>query len=460
MVFMPLVERAGDDEIIRLFSEESHVAAWLEVERELALVQAELGVIPREAAAAIQTAAVPEHIDLIQLGEGTVLVGYPILPLLEQVGRISQDAARYIHWGATTQDIMDCGLALVASRALDRMQVLVHELGNALATTAERHRLTVMPCRTHAQPAVPITFGMKLAVVLSELTRHSERLRGVRNRIAVVELFGAAGTGAALGPTSRAVRQRLAERLGLAATDVPWHTARDAVAETGFVLAALASTCGKLAREVVELSRPEIGEVQEAGGRHRGASSTMPQKTNPIASEVVIGLSALAAQHVGGLLRSMQGTHERAAGEWQIEWDALPLLFVTASGAVAEARRLVEGLRVFPERMRANLDSDGATIMAEAAMMALAPVVGRSAAHDLVYDASARARAGGVTLQEALREVLREARDDDLTALLEAGDLPLSPHDYLGEADEIVASALGAWHHITSPGEAAGRARP
>jgi 3-carboxy-cis,cis-muconate cycloisomerase len=297
---------------------------------------------------------------------------------------------------------------------------------------------------------------MKLAVLLSELTRHTERLRTARERIGVVQLFGAAGTAAALGPTSRAVRHRLAERLSLGVVDVPWHTARDGVAETGSVLAALSGTCGKLAREVVELSRPEIGEVQEAAGAHRGASSTMPQKTNPITSERVIGLSLLAAQHAGGLLLAMQGTHERAAGEWQIEWDALPLVFVTSSGAVAEARRLVEDLRVFPERMRENLELEGGTIMAEAAMMALANVVGRSAAHDIVYDASAEARARGIPLQEALRNSL----DQDLIARLDPGDLPLDPDRYLGEADEIVASALAAWRHVTSsPGVAVGRPR-
>ena len=259
MVFLPLVDVFGDDDTARLFSEESLVGAWLEVERALAATQAELGIIPAQAAAEIALAATPERIELASLRERTLVVGYPILPLLEQIGRASPEAARYLHWGATTQDIMDTGLALIAGRVLDRIEALAQELGGELASTADAHRATVMPGRTHAQPAVPITFGAKLAVWLAELTRHVERLDAVRARAVVVQLFGAAGTAAALGPDSRAVRHGVAKRLGLGVVDVPWHTARDAVAELGFVLAAAAATCGKLAREVVELSRPEIG---------------------------------------------------------------------------------------------------------------------------------------------------------------------------------------------------------
>ncbi len=358
-MFLPLVDVFADAEVTQLFSEESLVGAWLEVERALAGAQADLGIIPRQAAAAIGAAATPDRIELARLRERTVVVGYPILPLLEQIAHSSPEAARYIHWGATTQDIMDTGLALILGRVLDRVEILAGALGDELAAKADAHRATVMPGRTHAQPAVPITFGGKLAVWLDELTRHVERLGAVRDRVVVVQLFGAAGTAAALGPESRAVRHGVAQRLGLGAVDVPWHAARDAVAEAGFVLAVTASTCGKLAREVVELSRPEIGEVREAGGHLRGASSTMPQKANPIGSEAIVGLSLLAAQHAGALLTSMQGTHERAAGEWQAEWDALPLTCAAAAGALAGARQVVAGLNVFPERMRANLDGEG-----------------------------------------------------------------------------------------------------
>jgi 3-carboxy-cis,cis-muconate cycloisomerase len=455
-VFLPLVDVFGDDEVTQLFSEESLVGAWLEVERALAQAQAELGIIPAQAAAAIEAAATPGRIDLGTLRERTLVVGYPILPLLEQIGHASPEAARHIHWGATTQDIMDTGLALLLGRALDRIEALARALGDEVAARAGAHRATVMPGRTHAQPAVPITFGGKLAVWLAELTRHLERLRAVRERAVVVQLFGAAGTAAALGPESRAVRHGVAERLGLGVVDVPWHTARDAVAETGFVLAVTAATCGKLAREVVELSRPEIGEVREAGGHLRGASSTMPQKANPIGSEAIVGLSILAAQHAGALLTAMQGTHERAAGEWQAEWDALPLTCAAAAGALAGARRVVAGLSVFPERMRANLGGEGGAIMAEAAMMAVAGAAGRAEAHALVSEASSTARSEGLSLRAALERTLAP---DILTAMPPLGDV-LDPDSYLGETDAIVTAALEGWARRSTPGpQRAGRAR-
>jgi 3-carboxy-cis,cis-muconate cycloisomerase len=455
-MFSPLVDVFGDQEVIRLFSEESLVGAWLEVERALADAQAELGVIPPEAARQIAAAAVPEHVDLAALREQTLVVGYPILPLLDQIVERSPAAGRYLHRGATTQDVMDTGLALVGDRALARIESVVRTLGDGLATLADEHRLTVMPGRTHAQPAVPIAFGGKVAVWLSELAVHVERLRSARARLAVVQLFGAAGTAAALGPRSRDVRHAVAGRLGLRAVDVPWHTARDGVAEAGFVLAALAGLCGRLAREVVELSRPEIGELREEGGHHRGASSTMPQKANPIGSEAVIGMSVLAAHHAGALLAALQGTHERSAGEWQVEWDAVPAVFATAGGAVAGTARIVEGLRVFPERMRANLELDGGSIMAEAAMMAVGEVLGRAEAHSTVYEASTIARSEGISLATALRKTLAH----DVLAALPPLDEVLAPDAYLGETDAIVSAACESWARVMSSPRAAETAQP
>ena len=455
-MFSPLVDVFGDQEVIRLFSEESLVAAWLEVERALAAAQAELDVIPAEAAREIAAAAQPEHVDLDALRERTLVVGYPILPLLEQIAKRSPAAGRHLHLGATTQDIMDTGLALVGDRALQHVETVVRTLGDRLAALADEHRRTVMPGRTHAQPAVPISFGGKVAVWLSELAAHVERLRSARARLAVVQLFGAAGTGAALGPRSLEVRHGVARRLGLGAVDVPWHTARDGVAETGFALAAVAGLCGRLAREVVELSRPEIGELREEGGHQRGASSTMPQKANPIGSEAVIGMSILAAHHAGALLAALQGTHERSAGEWQVEWDAVPAVFAAAAGSVAGTARVVQGLRVFPERMRANLDLDGGTIMAEAAMMEVGAMLGRAEAHAAVYEAAAFARSEGISLAEALQKTLAH----DVLAALAPLEEVLAPDAYLGETDAIVSAACRSWSRVMPSPRAAGTARP
>jgi 3-carboxy-cis,cis-muconate cycloisomerase len=447
-LFLPLVDVFGDDEVLELFSEHALVEAWLEVERALALAQSELGIIPNEAAAAIAVEATGDKVDLGRLREQTRVVGYPILPLLEQIKTASPpEVGRYLHWGATTQDVMDTGLALTLARALDRVETLERALGDAIASRAAEHRTTVMAGRTHGQHAVPITFGGKLAVWLAELERHLQRRRSARGRAAIVQLFGAAGTGAALGPEIRELRRRLAAHLSLEMVDVPWHTARDGLAEVGFVLAAVAATCGKIAREVIELSRPEIGELKEAGGRLRGASSTMPQKANPIGSETVVGLSVLAAQQVPALLAAMQAGQERSAGEWQVEWDAIPGIAAAAAGALAGAAGVIGGLQVFPERMRANLELEGGLIMGEAVMMAAAPIVGRGQAHDLVYEACATARREGLILAEAIRREL----GPELVAALPPLETLLDPVQYLGETDAIVMTALERWTRTTTP---------
>jgi 3-carboxy-cis,cis-muconate cycloisomerase len=298
-----------------------------------------------------------------------------------------------------------------------------------------------MAARTHAQPAVPTTFGAKAAVWLAELARHRDRLVAARDRACRISLFGAGGTAAALGPQSVEIRRRVAAELGLGDADVPWHTARDGQAEIGFVMAVVAATCGKIAREVINLSRPEIGELREAGGHHRGASSTMPQKANPIASEVVVGMSSLAAQQVPALVMAMTAGHERAAGEWQIEWDALPLVAALAAGSLANTAEILDGLAVFPDAMRANLLTDGGMIMAEAVMFRLAPRLGRSAAHDLVYDACTVARERRMDLREALRATLEPGQ----LVLVEPLDEAVDPARYLGEVDSIVNAALAIW---------------
>ena len=289
------------------------------------------------------------------------------------MGSDAPEVAAAIHWGATTQDIMDSGLALVLRGALARIEMLLIEVGDCRGDPCRwtsRHR--------HGRPDARPAGGSD--DIRSQGRRVDRRvrspLRPASRRTASgppsLSLFGAGGTSAALGPQAREVRRLVADRLGLGAVDVPWHTARDNLAEVGFVLAAISATCGKIAREVIDLSRPEIGELRERGGDHRGASSTMPQKANPIASEVVVGMSSLAAQQVPALLAAMRAGHERAAGEWQIEWDALPTVVALTAGSLANTRDILSGLSVYPDRMRTNLDIDGGTIMAERVMIRLA----------------------------------------------------------------------------------------
>lgn len=441
--YLPLVGTFGDPTTSELLSERATVASWLEVERALAAAQADLGLVSPEAAGAVQAYARPERVDGEAIRERTRWIGYPILPLLEQLRSGSPpDVASTIHWGATTQDVMDSGLVLVLRGAIARVDELLVEVGDLAAGHADRHRSTVMVGRTHAQPAVPTTFGAKVAVWLSELARHRDRLHAARDRALVLSLFGAGGTSAALGPRSRDIRRLVGARLGLATVDVPWHTARDNLAEVGFVLAGISATCGKIGREVIDLSRPEIGELREAGRDRRGASSTMPQKANPISSEVVVGMSSLAAQQVPALLAAMRSGHERAAGEWQIEWDALPATVALAAGCLLNTREILADLTIDAGRMRAGLELDGGTIMAEAVMIGLAPHVGRARAHDLVEAACVHARASGIGLRGAIGRTL----DDGLLQALGPLEVVFDPASYLGETDTVVDVALEAWH--------------
>jgi 3-carboxy-cis,cis-muconate cycloisomerase len=245
----------------------------------------------------------------------------------------------------------------------------------------------------------------------------------------VLSLYGAGGTSAALGPAAAQVRRAMAAELELQVDDVPWHVARDRLVEFGAALALAAGTAGRIARELVDLSRTEIAEVREADGHHRGASSTMPQKANPISSEAILGFSTFAATLLPALYRALEAGHERAAGEWQIEWLVVPELACAAASAVALAAETVRELRVFGEVMRANLEADGGLVLAEAYMMRLAPALGREHAHDVVYEAARATRQNGSRLEDALPQLEGAIR----------------PEDYVGEAERICATALQQW---------------
>jgi 3-carboxy-cis,cis-muconate cycloisomerase len=437
--FEMLVGLYGDERITGILSEEAMVEAWLRVEAALAAAQGELDVLTSADAAAVAGAATMANIDLDRLWKETRTVGYPILSLVRQLDAALPEAHRgRVHYGATTQDVMDSGLALQLDEAAARLGELLGEFGDALARLAREHAGTVIAGRTHALQAVPTTFGAKLATFLGELARHRDRLAAARRRVAIVSLFGAGGTSAAYGDQAVRLRARVAELLGLATTDVPWHVARDGLAEFGLVCSLMAATCARFAREVVDLSRTEIAEVGEASGHHRGASSTMPQKVNPIESEAVIGLSATTGALSSALFRAMEAGHERAAGEWQAEWQVLPQVVALSAAALRTCGSIAGGLQVFPEAMRANLAADGGLVMAEAYMMRLAGRLGRENAHDVVYAAVQHCRATGEPLSTALRSALPA----DIAADIEQ----LRPESYLGRPQETVDAALALWH--------------
>jgi 3-carboxy-cis,cis-muconate cycloisomerase len=429
----------GTAEMRRIFSDETFVGHAVAVEVALARVQGRLGVIPPDAARQIAERADPATMDLEQLKQETDLVGYPIVGLVHQLARQCGEAGRYLHWGATTQDIMDTATILQVRDALTVVAAALSRLDQILADLAAKHRQTVMAGRTHLQHALPITFGFKAAVWLSTIRRHRERLDELRPRVLVGQFSGAVGTLASLGTRGLEVHDALMAELGLAVPAISWHAARDALAELVSFLALVTATLAKIATDIALLMQTEVAEAFEPFAPGRGSSSTMPQKRNPISCELIIAAAKAVRQHAGLMLDAVVADHERATGPWQVEWIALPESFIATAGALHQAEGVLSGLTVDAGRMRRNLDLTGGSILAEAVMMALAEHVGRGAAHDIVYSACRATQPGGDLLAELSRrpEVAAHLNRQQLEALLE-------PANYLGSAAAMIDRALGS----------------
>ena len=429
----------GTDEMRAIFDERGFVQRMLDVEAALARVEARLGIVPDEAAEAITGAASAERLDLRELGAVTTNVGYPVVALAKALGRAAGgDAERYVHWGATTQDIMDSALVLQMRDGFALIERDLKALCQALGKRASEHRDTVMAGRTHLQHALPVTFGYKCAVWLAPLLDHVERLRALTPRVLAVEFAGAVGTLASLGAEGRAVTEGLAKELGLAAPVAPWHASRERVAEAAAFLGLLCGSLAKIATDVILLMQAEIAEMSEPHQAGRGASSTMPQKRNPIASEYIIAAARGVQALVPLMLGAMAGDHERATGPWQAELLALPQSFVLTAGALHHARSIAEGMTVDVAAMRRNLDATNGLIMAEAFMMQLAPAIGRDAAHHAVQVACGRALEEKRGLVEVLAEDEEVSAHLDRTALKRISD----PANYLGEVGAVVDRVL------------------
>ena len=422
-----------------IFSDEGMVAAHVQVEVALATVEGRLGVIPAEAAATIARLADAKRIGLAQLKQKTDVVGYPIVGLVAQLAKQCGEAGKYLHWGATTQDIMDTGLVLQLRDALALIDADLAAIEVALAGLAGKHKMTVMAGRTHLQHALPLTFGYKAAVWLSMVQRHRRRLSELKPRVLVGQFGGAAGTLASLGDKGLAVHDALMAELGLGRPDIPWHVARDGVAEAVAFLGLVTGTLAKIATDVMLMMQTEVGEVFEPFEEGRGSSSTMPQKRNPISCEFIVAAAKVVRQQAGLMLDGMAADHERATGPWQLEWVALPQAFIAAGGALRHSRFMLEGLVVDPERMRRNLDITGGLIVAEAVMMALAEHTGRLEAHEIVYGACRKALENGSTLRHEL-ETLPEVTHHLTPARL--GELT-DPVNYLGSAPAMIDRVLG-----------------
>jgi len=422
----------------------AYLQFMLDFEAALARAEAATGVIPAEAAGPIERACQARTFDLAALAEAATKSGNLAIPLVKAltagVGKADTDAARYVHWGATSQDVIDSAAMLMLRAGIDALLADIDSAIAGFAGLALKHRHTAMVGRTWLQHALPMPFGLKLAEYAAALNRSRARLQRLRSEALALQFGGAAGTLAALGDNGLRVAEKLAQELGLPLPDAPWHTHRDRFAEAASVLAIIAGTCGKIARDVSLMMQTDVGEAFEPAGEGRGGSSTMPHKRNPVAAATALGAATMAPGLAATMFAAQVQDHERSAGPWHAEWPTLPSLLLVTSGALAAIVDIAEGLEVDVARMRANLDTTHGLIMAESVTFALAEKIGKSAAHHLMESASKQA----VAEKKHLHDVL--ANDPRVTRQLDAKKLAdlFEPMAYQGVAQALIDRLLAS----------------
>ena len=433
-------------EVEKALSDRACLQGMLDFEAGLARAEARAGVIPSSAAMAIAAKCKAELFDVAELARAAKLAGNVAIPLLKAlIGLVAQtdkDAARYVHWGATSQDAIDTGGVLQLRQALKIIASDLDRLAAALAALATKHRSTIIVGRTWMQQALPTTFGAKVAGWLDAIDRHRERLRETLRRAVVLQFGGAVGTLAALGARGAEVAKHLAEELRLGLPEIPWHSHRDRLAEVATTLGLCVGTLGKIAKDISLHSQTEVAEVFEPAEKGRGGSSTMPHKRNPVASAVVLSAAVRVPGLVSTMLTAMAQEYERGLGGWHAEWETLPEIVSLSAGALHQMAEIVPKLEIDAERMRENLKATRGLIFAEAVTMALAEKMGKAAAHEVVEEACAQARQE----KRQLRDVI--VGDRRATEHLSAGELErlFDARKYLGLAevfvDRVVAASL------------------
>ena len=427
------------DELRAIFSDRNRVQKWYDFEAALALEQAALGIIPLEAAQDIAANAKVEKVDIEAIAAEIRRIKHPLVPALKAVEKLCKDGhGEYIHFGPTTQDVLDTAVVLQMKDAHAIYLRDMRAIGQALYRLAEAHRATPMAGRSHGVQALPITFGHKAAIWLSEMGRNYERLRQAEPRVFVGGMVGAVGTQASYGPRARELEQRLMKRLGLGVADINWQPARDRFAEYVCVLAVMGQTLGKIANEIVNLEHTEVGELYEPFSEGKVGSSTMPHKRNPSSCEAVVGVSRALRYNATLMLECMIIEHERDGSSWRAEWKALPESCLMAGGLLMMMRYVLSGLTVDTKRMRENLDMLGGFLLSERVMFELSEKVGKQTAHELVYEASMHGIEHGGSFEEALM------RDKRVAAALAPAELRkvLDPATYVGLAPQIVDDVL------------------
>jgi len=428
----------------RICDDATTLQHMLDFEAALARAEAATGVIPRGAVEPIAKACKAETFDVAELAEAATHSGNLAIPLAKaltaQVAKADAEAARYVHWGATSQDVIDTAAMLSLRAGID---VLLADLDRAIqgfAALAQKHRHTATVARTWLQHALPMPFGLKLAEYAAALHRSKLRLKRLREETLALQFGGAAGTLAALGDKGLAVSEALAHELKLPLPEAPWHTHRDRFAEAASVLAIITGSCGKIARDISLMMQTDVGEAFEPSGEGRGGSSTMPHKRNPVAAASALAAATMAPNLAATIFAAQVQDHERSAGPWHAEWPTLPALMLVTSGALDAIVDLAEGLEVDTARMRQNLDATHGLIMAEAVSFALAEKIGKADAHQVVEAASKKA----VADKKHLRDVLTS--DSKVTAQLDANKLAglFEPMAYQGASQALIDRLLGS----------------
>jgi 3-carboxy-cis,cis-muconate cycloisomerase len=426
----------------RIFSDQGRVQGMLDFEAALARAEAAIGAIPTEVVNDIVAACDASLYDFDELSIAIGNAGNSAIPLVKALGKQiaarNETAERYVHMGATSQDVMDSGLVLQLRSAVGLLEQDLASLADALAQQAQRHAGVPMSGRTWLQQATPVTLGAKIAAWLGSITRHRQRLKELKPRLLCLQFGGASGSLAALGEMAFPIAESLARELKLNLPDQPWHTQRDRLVEFAGFLGLVAGSLGKIGRDISLMMQTEAAEVFEPAAAGKGGSSTMPHKRNPVGAAVMIGAATRAPGLVATMLSAMPQEHERSLGLWHAEWETLPELCCVVSGSLQQALAVIPGLEVDAQRMLQNLDLTHGLVLAEAVSIALAQRMGRDAAHHLIERCCRRAVEQG----KHLREVL--GAEPEITAQLssQALDNLLNPTNYLGQSKRWVKRAV------------------
>ncbi len=427
------------DELRAIFSDRNRVQKWYDYEAALATEQAALGISPGAAAQDIAANARVEKVDIEWIAAEIRRIKHPLVPALRAVQNLCRtEHGEYIHFGPTTQDVLDTGTVLQIRDAHAVFLRDMRAIGRALYKLAAKHRATPMVGRSHGVQALPITFGHKCAIWLSEMGRNYERMRQLEGRLFVGGMVGAVGTQASYGPKAAELERRVMQRLRLAVADINWQPARDRFAEYVCVLGITAATLGKIANEIIILEHNEVDEVAEPFSEGKLGSSTMPHKRNPSTVEAAVAVSRALRYNVAFMLESMVIEHERDGSAWRGEWKALPESCLMSGGLLGMMKYVLEGLEVNAGSMRRNLDLLGGFLLSERVMFALSGKVGKQTAHELVYEASMHGLEQHMTFEQALMQ------NDRVRGALTEAELQavLDPTTYIGRAPEIVDEVL------------------